>query len=138
MLGKEVYQINDLTCYHIYMNKVLIIEDEPSFRKALTKKLSSEFDIIEAKNGTEGLSMALEQHPDLILLDVGLPEMDGISMLKELRQDDWGKAIKVVILTNLTDGTKLADALEQGAYDYLIKSDRKIEDITELIRNRLQ
>lgn len=120
------------------MNTVLIIDDEPSFRKALNKKLSQEFGILEAKNGKEGLAVALDQHPDLILLDVGLPEMDGISMLKELRKDAWGETVKVVILTNLTDGGKLADALELGAYDYLIKSDKRIEDITELIRNRLQ
>ena len=71
---------------------ILIVEDEPVYQEALVNKFNIEgFDTLTAENGEEGLSIALEKHPDLILLDLQMPKMDGIEMAKKLRQDEWEK-----------------------------------------------
>lgn len=118
--------------------KILIVEDETSLRNALRDKLMLEgFIVLEAKNGEEGLDVALRDHPDLILLDIIMPKMDGLTMLKKLREDVWGKNTKVILLTNLNDNEKVSEALLQGSYDYLVKSDWKIEDVVTKVRARL-
>lgn len=118
--------------------KILIVEDEVSLRNALKDKLTHEgFVTLEAKNGEEGLAVALRERPDLILLDIVMPKMDGMTMLKKLRGNDWGKNAKVIILTNLTNNEMVVNAIEQGSHEYLIKSDWKIEDVMVKIRERL-
>jgi len=119
--------------------KILIIEDETALLKALIMKLeTSEFVLTEATNGKDGLGMALRGHPDLILLDIIMPVMDGITMLRELRKDEWGKDAKVILLTNLSDAEKVEEAESQGVHDYLIKSDWRIEDVVKKINEVLQ
>lgn len=116
----------------------MIVEDELSLRNALRDKLSREdFAVLEAKNGEERLEVALREYPDLILLDIIMPVMDGMTMLKKLRETVWGKTAKVVILTNLTDTEKISEAIAQGSFDYLVKSDWKIEDVVTKARERL-
>jgi DNA-binding response OmpR family regulator len=118
--------------------KILIIEDEPSLRNVLGDKLIIEgFAVLQAGDGEEGLQVALREHPDLILLDIMMPKMDGLTMLKMLRADAWGKKAKVILLTNSNDNEKVADAMAQGTYDYLVKSDWKITDVVDKIRERL-
>ncbi|OGI26051.1 MAG: hypothetical protein A3J76_05605 [Candidatus Moranbacteria bacterium RBG_13_45_13] len=117
---------------------ILIVEDEISMLNALRDKFTREgFEVLEAKNGEEGLEIALRDHPDLILLDIVMPKMDGMTMLKRIRADAWGKDVKVIILTNLSDNEKTAAALAQGSYDYLVKSDWKIEDVVAKVKERL-
>lgn len=118
--------------------KILIVDDEESIAEALSSYLKNEnFDIITAKNGKEGLDKALSEHPDLILLDVVMPIMNGIDMLKELRKDKWGKTVKIILLTMLDDLQKMREAVEGNISDYLIKSDWKMEDVSKRIRERL-
>ena len=118
--------------------KILVVEDEMSLRNALRDKLGLEgFIVLEAKNGEEGLDVALRDHPDLILLDIIMPKMDGLTMLKKLREDVRGKNTKVILLTNLSDNEKVSEALLQGSYDYLVKSDWKIGDVVAKVRARL-
>lgn len=120
------------------MKKILIVEDEKPLREALRDKLTLEgFLPLEAKNGEEGLEAALREHPDLILLDVIMPKMGGLEMLKKLREDAWGKDTKVILLTNLIDNNQVARAVKEGAYDYLVKSDWKMKDVISKIRERL-
>lgn len=114
-------------------SRILIVEDETSLRNALCDKLAYEgFVVLEAKNGEEGLAVALHEHPDLILLDIVMPVMDGITMLSKIRIDAWGKDAKVIVLTNLSD-----IAITHSSYDYLVKSDWKIEDVVARVRERL-
>ncbi|MFZ3099762.1 MAG: response regulator, partial [Minisyncoccales bacterium] len=101
-------------------------------------KLAREgFAVLEAKNGKEGLEMALSAHPDLILLDIVMPVMDGMTMLQKLREDAWGAKAKIFMLTNLSDMNKVADAIMQGSYDYLVKTDWTLEDIVDRIGKKL-
>ena len=117
---------------------ILIIEDERSLREALRDKLTREgFSTLEAKNGEEGLDVALREHPELILLDIVMPVMDGMTILKKLREDAWGKNVKIIILTNLSDIEKIADSVKNEVYDYLVKTDWKLEDVVTKIRERL-
>jgi len=118
--------------------KILVVEDDLPLRNILQNKLVREgFDVFEAKNGKEGLEIALAKHPDIILLDIIMPVMDGMTMLTKLREDVWGADAKVFILTNLSDTKKVADAITQGSYDYLVKTDWTLEDIIIRIRERL-
>ena len=120
------------------MNVLLIVEDEISLCKVLRDKLTREgFSVLEAKDGKEGLETALVQHPDLILLDIIMPVMDGMTMLTELRKDEWGKNAKVIFLTNLSEAEKIAESHTKGVYDYLVKSDWKLSDVVKKVRERL-
>ena len=76
--------------------KILIVEDEEDMLRALVDELGHEgFETLEAKNGKEGLSIALKERPDLILLDILMPEMDGMAVMKHLRGDVWGKKVLI-------------------------------------------
>lgn len=117
---------------------VLVVEDEAFLRGPLKEKLLHEgYSVSEAQNGEEGLKKALELKPDLILLDIVMPKMDGIDMARNLRKDEWGKNAKVVVLTNISDMDKIQEALENGIYEYFIKSDTKIEGIIEKVKEIL-
>lgn len=118
--------------------KILIVEDEKPIRDALCAELAGKnFEALEAKDGEEGLATALSEHPDLILLDIIMPVMDGMTMLKKLREDAWGKSVKVLMLTNLSDNEKIAEALEQGSYEYFVKSNWAIGALVEKIKQQL-
>ncbi len=118
--------------------KILIVEDEGPMRRAVRDKFAREgFKVYEAKNGEEGLHVAFAEHPDIILLDVMMPIMDGLEMLHEVRKDIWGKTVPVVLLTNLSDTDKVASALEDGASGFLVKSDWKIEDVVKKVEEVL-
>lgn len=118
--------------------KILIVEDEVAVRRVLVDKFEREgFATLSANDGVEGLQVALANKPDLILLDIIMPKMDGISMLKKLRQDGWGRTVPVMVLTNLSGSEKVASALLNGAYDYIVKSDIKLEDLVNKVRAKL-
>ncbi len=119
---------------------LLIVEDEPSVSGALSDKFIREgFTVYEAKNGAEGLRTALEKRPDLILLDLAMPKMDGVEMMRRLREENvYGRKVPIIILTNLTADDKItwAVAKDEPAY-YLIKSDWKIDDVVVKVRDTL-
>ena len=115
--------------------KVLIVEDDQPQRKALSEKLTKEgFTVLEAKNGVEGLSMAIKDLPDAIILDVLMPKMDGIEMAKKLREDPKGKDVPIIILSNLGDLDVIQKAMESNIFEYFLKSDTKIEHIVNKVR----
>ena len=118
--------------------KILVVEDDNAIGKILNNKLNEEgFVTLLATTGTQGLALALQERPDLILLDLVLPEMDGITMLKELRKDPWGKSARVLIMTNLTSDDKLQEAFSSGVYEYLIKSNWDLGQVIEKIKHML-
>lgn len=121
--------------------KILIVEDEEIMRKALAEALGGAgFEAVQAGDGEEGLQKALAEHPDMMLVDIMMPKMDGITMLKEIRKDDWGAHAKVMLLTNVSDVTKIAEAMESGmgeSYDYMVKTDWKLQDVIARVKERL-
>ncbi|OGD23221.1 hypothetical protein A2Z10_03755 [Candidatus Azambacteria bacterium RBG_16_47_10] len=117
---------------------VLIVEDEPSLQRALGDHFSREgISVLSAKNGQEGLEVALREHPGVILLDIVMPVMDGMTMLTKLREDVWGKDAHVILLTNLVDNKEIVEAMKTGVFDYLVKSDWKIDDVVEKVKQKL-
>lgn len=118
-----------------FSQRILIVEDDSVLRNVLVDKLSLEgFSCLEAKNGKDGLDIALDKHPDLILLDIIMPKMDGITMLKKLREDTWGKTVTVLILTNLSEPKDISDSVTENITGYLIKSDWKLQDVVYEIK----
>jgi DNA-binding response OmpR family regulator len=105
----------------------------------LTKKLEDEgLKILTARDGMEGLKVALDEHPDLILLDVVLPVMDGVTFLEKLRQDSWGKRASVIVLSNLSKVATFREGEEMGVRDYLVKTDWKLKDVIEKVEKELE
>ncbi|OGZ73789.1 MAG: hypothetical protein A2908_02070 [Candidatus Staskawiczbacteria bacterium RIFCSPLOWO2_01_FULL_38_12b] len=118
--------------------KILIVEDEDSIRNALKDKLTEVgFLVLEAKNGKQGVGVALQKHPDLILLDLLMPVMDGVTMLKHMRTDEWGKNAKVIMLTNLSENERVDASAELGANDFLVKANWKLEEVVIKIKKLL-
>lgn len=120
------------------MKNLLIVEDELTLLQVLAKKFKQEgFRVIQRLNGLSGYKSAIKYHPDLILLDIIMPIMDGMTMLEKLRRDKWGKDAKVIILTNLSDAGKINESTSKGVREYLIKSDWKLDDIVKKVSEEL-
>ena len=101
--------------------KVLIIDDTPANLQTLGRALASEYDLHIANSGAIGLKLAREVHPDIILLDVMMPEMDGYEVCQRLKADEHLECIPVVFVTALSDLDAEAKGLQLGAVDYLAK-----------------
>ena len=119
--------------------KILIVEDDEAILKSLVFQFKkNEFRVFEGKDGEEGLRIARLEKPDVILLDIMMPKMDGMAMLKELRQaDQYGQEVPIILLTNLSDTDKVAEAVNLGVYDYLVKSDWNLEDVVKTVKGKL-
>lgn len=119
--------------------KILIVEDEAQTLNAMRDKFSREgFQVLVAHDGEEGLRTAFRNHPDLILLDILMPRMGGEEMLEMLRQQEWGKNVPVIIITNLSSTERVGKVIAQGTYDeFLVKSNWTLADLVEKVKERL-
>ena len=119
------------------MKKILIVEDEILLSGVLAKKLKSEgFEVESVKNGLEGLEKLNKDEFDLILLDVVMPEMDGITMLKKVRNSTNNPEIPVIMISNLEDPATIIQAIGLNSFDYLVKSDWSLSDIVLKVKER--
>lgn len=100
---------------------LLIVDDEKQNRLLLTELFGTTYKIIQAKNGVQALEKARQHRPDLILLDVLMPEMDGMDVLRELKRDDATRLIPVIFITALSSATDEENGLNLGAVDYISK-----------------
>lgn len=115
--------------------KVLIVEDEEILLTALSEELNQEgFQTVLAKDGVEGVEKCQSEKPDLVLLDLVMPRLDGIGALKQMKENESTRSIPVVILTNLSDYDKVSDALSLGAMDYLVKANYRLEELVFKIK----
>ena len=121
---------------------LLIVEDEKTLADTLEERLISEgFEVLKASDGGVGLKFALDKHPDLILLDLLMPKVDGLTMLSELRKDTWGKSASVIILTNVESSDKVADTMGLGfgnVFEYMLKTNWSLDEMVLRIKERLQ
>lgn len=118
--------------------KILIVDDEPNILELFVDTLSRQgFECSTARNGLEGLSLSLTVHPDIILLDLRMPEMDGLSMLRELRKKAGGEKIPVIILSTVNDEKSVSEAMQLGVSDFLEKSNWNITELVERIHNKI-
>lgn len=113
---------------------VLLVEDDVFLSGIYQKKFDMEgFKISTADNGEKGLADAKKKKPDIILLDVLLPKMDGFTVLKNLKEDPITKDIPVILLTNLGQKDDVEKGLEAGAVDYMIKAHFKPSEIVNKV-----
>lgn len=117
--------------------KILVIEDETALLNAMLDKLTREgFAALGAENGARGLETALREKPDAILLDLVMPEMTGVDVLKALRGgDEWGKNVPVIIMTNLSGTERMLQQIAENKPSYyLVKGDWKIDDVVKKVK----
>jgi len=121
------------------MPKILIMEDDETLVKMYTKKLQHEgFEVVAAYSGGEGLIAAPREKPDLILLDIMMPAVDGFEVIKNLKAVPETKNIPIVILTNLgTSDVFIQEAHSLGVKNYLVKYKTSAEDVVKTIRQEL-
>ncbi|MEK7643546.1 MAG: response regulator [Patescibacteria group bacterium] len=119
-------------------HKILLIEDDKFLIKLYSDKLTREgFEVSMAITGEEGLSKVKSEKPELILLDVILPQKNGFDILSALKLDSTTKSIPVVMLTNLGQESDVKTGLELGAVDYLVKTDFSITRLPEVVRKHI-
>lgn len=118
------------------MNKlILIVEDEPDLREAMVEVLTEAgFNVSAASDGATGLDSAIAEKPDLILMDLMMPIMDGHEMLRRLRQDPWGRNAHVVVLSAMDDVTNIGHAHEGKLEDYIIKAHTSLDELVKKVR----
>ncbi len=120
------------------MKKILLIEDEAALQKTFGDILSAEgFQMISAIDGEIGLRLAKSEKPNLIILDLILPKLHGLEVLKGLKENKETKNIPVIILTNLGDLENIEQALELGATTYMVKADYTLDDIVEKVKKAI-
>jgi DNA-binding response OmpR family regulator len=120
------------------MKKILFIEDEAALQKTFGDLLEIKgYKMFSALDGQLGVSLAKSEKPDLILLDLVLPKVHGLDVLKQLKGDQNTKNIPVIILTNLEGISEVERALELGATTYLVKAQYDLEEVFIKIKKAL-
>lgn len=118
--------------------KVLLVEDDKMILDMYTLKFTQEgYKVVQAENGKDGFENAKKEKPDVILLDIILPQMDGFTVLKKLKGEAVTKNIPVVLLTNLGQDGDVKKGLELGAIDYLIKANYTPSQVVEKVKSLL-
>jgi DNA-binding response OmpR family regulator len=119
--------------------RVLIVEDDDFLLQMYAAKLELEnFGVLTASNGVQALKVVQKDLPELILLDLNLPEMDGFEVLRRLKADDKTKSIPVLVLTNFAQKEHIDRCLDLGATDYLIKAHFVPSEVVEKIKHILE
>ena len=115
--------------------KALIVEDEEILAKVLEEKLKkANFNVQIAENGEKAISITKNFNPDIILLDLMLPKIDGFEVLKEIKKDNDTKLIPVIAITNLADDDHIKKALQLGVVDYFVKANHPVNEIVEKVK----
>ncbi len=118
---------------------ILIIEDDAMLRDMYVLKFEkSGFTVSQAAEGAEGLELAKKKKPDIILLDIILPKMDGFAVLESIKSVDALKDVPVVLLTNLGQDTDREKGKKLGAVDYIVKANVTPAQVEEQIKKLLQ
>ena len=116
--------------------KILYIEDETDQRDIVKTIIEANgFEVIEAQDGEMGLKMAFREKPDLIMLDVMMPKVDGIEFLRKLRAEEWGKEMPVIMETQVSDIEKMSEGVQLGVQGYILKSDYSLDAILRQVEH---
>jgi DNA-binding response OmpR family regulator len=114
---------------------VLIVEDDDNIREMYADAFTlAGIQVYQARNGQEGVDLALEHHPDAILMDIMMPGMNGHIAVNTIRKDPWGKNAKVVFLTNMSDAENVVHAVEQNCEEFIIKANTTIKEVLSKVR----
>jgi len=120
------------------MPKIAIVEDDQAISQMYRFKFEAEgYTVQTAENGKLGLELCESMKPDIILLDLMMPEMTGDQMLTEMRKTVWGKDIKVIVLTNMGEQEIPAAVKNLGVSDVILKADMTPRQVAELVKKQL-
>ena len=107
-------------------------------QRALKNKLEGAgYEVFLADDGAEALDQIKGTKPDLMLLDLIMPKLDGISVLREIKANEDLKDVPVIILTNLSSGDKVAEAMQLGTFDFLVKANYSLDDVLGKVKDRI-
>ncbi len=121
------------------MKNILLIDDDTAFAGLIKMAFdSSQFTVIHAENGVEGLKRMESFKPDVILLDVMMPEMNGIDFLKQMKQKYSVQKIPVIMISNVSSFEKIAESVELGIRSYIVKSNESIQGIVTAVKGILK
>ena|SRR3989344_5267614 len=119
-------------------NKILIVEDDQDLLSLMTKKLTVEgFKVAAVATGQQALDYLTKQKPALVLLDILLPDIDGLSILNEIATQPKTKDLPVIILSNLADQGSIEQASAIGQYEYLVKTKTDLNEVVKKIKEKL-
>jgi len=120
------------------MTKIAIIEDDSAIHQMYRMKFESEgFDVQLAGDGRSGVALVKNFHPDLVLLDMQMPEVDGLTALREIRSNEWGKHIPVIILTNLGEEESPKELKSLGINGYIVKAELTPRQVVARVKDVL-
>ena len=121
------------------MTKIAIVEDDQAISQMYRIKFEAEgYEVETAENGKLGLALAEEMRPDVMLLDIMMPEMDGAEMLDKMRQTDWGAKIKVIVLTNMGEQEAPDIIRELNVKRFIVKAEMTPRQVAEMVKAELQ
>lgn len=124
--------------YHQSMTKIAIIEDDPVISQMYRFKFeAAEFEVQFANNGKRGVEMVKSFQPDLILLDLQMPEMSGAEVLEIIRKNEWGKNIPVIILTNMGEEESPKKLRALGIHSYIVKANLTPSQVVKRVKEAL-
>jgi DNA-binding response OmpR family regulator len=119
--------------------KILVVEDDKFLRELISQKLTKEqYEVVVAQDGEEGVAKAKEEKPDMVLLDLILPGIDGFGVLEKIKEDESVASVPVIILSNLGQREDIERGLKLGATDFLVKAHFTPGEIIEKIRTILK
>ena len=119
--------------------KILIVEDETSIIQLYKLKfMEAKYEVFEASTGVAGLEIAKKEKPDIILLDIIIPQYDGFAVLEMLKQDPATKNIPVILLTNLAQEEDKNRGVKLGAKDYLVKANFTPSEVLKKVKAHLK
>ena len=118
------------------MKKILIVDDDKTFQKVMSDKLIAlNYEVVSAVDGEEGLKMAIEGKPDLVLLDIKMPKLDSIGFLKTLKENKDVSPIPILITSNLGNIDQISEGIALGVKGYIIKSNESFDTIVNEIED---
>ncbi len=119
-------------------NTILLVEDDEMLHAMYTQKFQKEgYEVLSTYNGAEGIQMADEHQPAVILLDIIMPKMDGFVALKKIKKNEKTKEIPVILLTNLGQEEDIRKGKELGATDYFIKANHTPQEVVDKVKEVL-
>lgn len=117
---------------------ILLVDDDLTLREMYSERLKAEGFVVEmAMDGEEALSKATEMHPNIILLDIMMPKINGLDVLKKLREQEETKAIPVIVLTALIQDREKMESITRGADDYVVKSETMPGEVIQKVKDLL-
>lgn len=120
------------------MTKIAIIEDDSVISQMYRMKFEADgFDVQVANNGKDGIDLVREFQPDIVLLDISMPVMNGDVALKSIRKEEWGKTVPVLILTNLGEEEAPKDIRSLGIESYIVKADLTPRQVVARVKQAL-